>query len=77
MFQILVTMENAEDQELDVRKDLHHLTCTLTSEGLKPEVMFAKKRGIRSCTPPLNSSANGHMVHERLSRVPLPEEKEE
>ena len=69
-------MENAEDQDIDVRKDLHHLTCTLTSEGIKPELMFAKKRGIRSCTPPLSSSASDTMVNERLKRVPPPEAEE-
>jgi len=77
MFQIPVTMDTAEDQELDVRKDLNHLTSTLTPDDLKPDVMFAKKRGIRSCTPPLSSAASGSMVNERLRRVPPPEEKEE
>ncbi len=66
-------MDSAEE-DLDVRKDLQHLTCTLTSENLDPDVMFAKKRGIRSCTPPLSSDeAGGHIVNERLRRVPAPD----
>ncbi|HUH78372.1 MAG TPA: hypothetical protein VLY83_00595 [Methanoregula sp.] len=69
-------MDTAEDQDIDVRKDLHHLTSTLTADDLKPEVMFARKRGIRSCTPPFTSSANGNAVNERLKRVPPPEAEE-
>jgi hypothetical protein len=47
-------MEAEEDQELQVKKDLAHLTRTLTSENLNPAVMFTKTRGIRSCTPAMN-----------------------
>lgn len=75
MFPIPVSMDTAED-ELDVRKDLRHLTSTLTPDNLRPDVMFARKRGIRSCTPPLSSAASDSMVNERLRRVPPPDAEE-
>ncbi len=63
-------MENDEEQERQVRKDLANLKGTLTSENLNPAVMFTKKRGIRSCTPDLGSNGT---VSERLKKVQVPE----
>jgi hypothetical protein len=63
-------METDEAQELRVKKDLAHLTRTLTSEDLDPAVMFTKKRGIRSCTPAIEQNGT---VSERLKRVQTPE----
>lgn len=66
-----------EDQEILVKKDIRHLTQVLTPDNLKPDVMFAKKRGIRSCAPNLeNGSGEGQGVADRLKRVPLPEPQE-
>jgi hypothetical protein len=67
-------MEEPDEQDLQVKKDLAHLTRTLTSENLNPEVMFARKRGIRSCAPALGSAQGNGTVTERLKRVQLPEE---
>lgn len=67
-------MEADEDQELQVKKDLAHLTRTLTSENLNPAVMFTKKRGIRSCTPAIRQDTEpDSSVTERLKRVQVPE----
>ena len=66
-------MEAEEDQELQVKKDLAHLTRTLTSENLNPAVMFTKKRGIRSCTPAIEPAPENGTVSERLKRVQMPE----
>ena len=66
-------MEAEEDQELQVKKDLAHLTRTLTSENLNPAVMFTKKRGIRSCTPAIEQATENGTVTERLKRVQMPE----
>ncbi len=66
-------MESDEDQELQVEKDLANLTRTLTSENLNPSVMFAKRRGIRSCTPDLEPDHEERTVSERLKRVQIPE----
>jgi hypothetical protein len=66
-------MEAEEDQELQVKKDLAHLTRTLTSDNLNPSVMFTKKRGIRSCTPAIVQATENGTVTERLKRVQMPE----
>jgi hypothetical protein len=63
-----------EEQEYQVKKDLQNLTRKLTGENLNPDEMFSKKRGIRSCTPPLRgANETGHSVSEQLKRVQLPE----
>jgi hypothetical protein len=71
-----MTMDAPEDQELRVKKDIQYLTRTLTPKDLDADVMFAKGRGIRSCTPPFDAqTGNGIVVSERLKRVQLPDEK--
>jgi len=67
-------MEEPDEQDLQVKKDLAHLTRTLTSENLNPDVMFAKKRGIRSIAPPFGPSQGNGSVSERLRRVHPPED---
>ena len=63
-----------EEQEQQVKKDLHNLTRTLTGDNLNPDEMFSQKRGIRSCTPPFKSKKeNGQEVSKRLKRVQTPE----
>jgi hypothetical protein len=63
-----------EKQESLVKKDIRNLTRVLTPDNLNPEVMFAKKRGIRSCTPNLEPVAGeGQKIEDRLKRVPPPE----
>ena len=67
-------MEPDEDQELQVKKDLAHLTRTLTRENLNPAAMFTKKRNIRSCTPDIKKDTEPESsVTERLKRVQVPE----
>jgi hypothetical protein len=66
-------MEEDEDQELQVKKDLANLTRTLTRENLNPAVMFARKRNIRSCTPVIEAPGEYGTVTERLKRVQVPE----
>jgi len=69
-----VVLMEPEEQEQQVKKDLHNLTLTLTGDNLNPDEMFSKKRGIRSCTPPFKSAhENGHSVSERLKRAQTPE----
>ena len=63
-------METDEAQELQVKKDLAHLTRTLTPDNLNPSIMFTKKRGIRSCTPAIEKSG---IVAEQLKKVQMPE----
>jgi hypothetical protein len=63
-------MEADKDQELQVKKDLAHLTRTLTSENVNPAVMFTKNRGIRSCTPAIEQNGS---VAEQLKKVQMPE----
>ena len=63
-------METDEAQELQVKKDLANLTRTLTPDNLNPSVMFARKRGIRSCTPAIEKSG---IVAEQLKKVQMPE----
>lgn len=63
----------AREQELRVQKDLHNLSSSLNGRDLSAEVMFAKQRGIRSCTPPFDTHpVNGAVVRERLNRVQPP-----
>jgi len=63
-----------EEQELQVKKDLHNLTMTLTGDNLDPDELFSKKRGIRACTPPFKSAHDtSHSVSERLKKVQSPE----
>jgi hypothetical protein len=62
-----------KEQEIQVQKDLRHLSSSLNGENLNAEVMFAKNRGIRSCTPPFDTHpVNGAVVSERLKRVQPP-----
>ena len=68
-----MSMEAEEDQELQVKKDLAHLTRTLTSENLNPAIIFTTKRGIRSCTPAINPATENGTVIERLKRIQMPE----
>jgi hypothetical protein len=66
-----------EDQEILVEMDILHLTKVLTPDNLKPEEIFSKQRGIRSCTPCFETgSGTGHGVADRLKRVPPPEPQE-
>jgi hypothetical protein len=69
-------MDEPDEQDLQVKKDLAHLTRTLTSDNLNPDVMFAKKRGIRSCTPAIEQVPGNGTVSERLKRVQPPEESD-
>lgn len=62
-----------KEQEAQVRDDLRHLSNSLHGNDLRPEVMFAKERNIRSCTPSFEKAEHG--VRERLKRVQPPEEK--
>jgi hypothetical protein len=70
----LVIMEEQDEQDLQVKKDLAHLSRILTSENLNPDIMFARKRGIRSCAPALGPAQGNGTVTERLKRVQVPEE---
>lgn len=63
-----------EEQERQIKKDLHNLTRILTGDNLNPDEMFSHKRGIRSCTPPFKSAhETGHSVSEQLKRAQPPE----
>ncbi|MDO9325635.1 MAG: hypothetical protein Q7T80_11845 [Methanoregula sp.] len=63
----------SEEQERQVKKDLCHLTRTLTGDNLNPQEIFSLNRGIRSCTPTFACAhATGHSVSEQLKRVQLP-----
>ena len=66
-------MEAGGEQEIQVQKDLRHLSSSLNGENLSAEIMFSKQRGIRSCTPPFDSHpVNGAVVRERLRRAQQP-----
>jgi hypothetical protein len=68
-------MQSADDQEIQVKRDLANLTRALTPENIDAAVMFAKNRGIRSCTPPFGTTSKSSVsVSERLKRAPLPAE---
>jgi hypothetical protein len=61
------------EQEIRVQKDLHYLSSSLNGENLNADIMFAKQRGIRSCTPPFDTHPGaGTAVRERLKRVQPP-----
>jgi hypothetical protein len=68
-------MEPADDQEIQVKRDLANLTRALTPENINTDLMFAKTRGIRACTPPFGTTSKSSVsVSERLKRAPQPAE---
>jgi hypothetical protein len=68
-------MEEADDQDIQVRRDLANLTRTLKKDDLNPDVMFDRARGIRSCTPQIGTTSKSSVsVSERLKRARLPVE---
>lgn len=68
-------MEEADDQDIQVRRDLATLTRTLKKDDLNPDVMFDQARGIRSCTPKIGTTSKSSVsVSERLKRVRKPVE---
>jgi len=70
-----MVMQAADDQELAVRKDLANLTRSLNKDNLNPEIMFARSRGIRSCTPQFGTTSKSSVsVSEQLRRVRIPAE---
>ena len=65
----------AEDPELSVKQDLANLTRALKPDDLSPEKLFARGRGIRSCTPPFGTTSKSSVsVAEQLRRVRAPVE---
>jgi len=63
------------EQEIQVQKDLRHLSSSLNGDNLSADIMFAKTRGIRSVTPPFDTHpCNEAGVRERLKRVEPPSE---
>jgi hypothetical protein len=65
--------DTGSDQEIQVQKDLRYLSSSLNGDNLNADIMFSKKRGIRSCTPPFDAhSGNGAAVNDRLKRVQMP-----
>jgi|WetSurMetagenome_2_1015567.scaffolds.fasta_scaffold103870_2 hypothetical protein len=65
--------DNGSEQDIRVQKDLRLLSSSLNGDNLDADIMFAKERGIRSCTPPLGAHPeNGAAVNERLKRVHMP-----
>jgi len=68
-------MTGAEDPELSVKQDLANLTRALKPDDLNPEMMFARARGIRSCTPTFGTTSKSSVsVAEQLRRVRAPVE---
>jgi hypothetical protein len=68
-----MTMNPADEQEIQMQKDIKYLTRTLVPDNLDADIMFAKGRGIRSCTPPFDTHpVNSKVVRERLKRVQPP-----
>jgi hypothetical protein len=66
-------MVSGDEQELQVKQDLQHLTRTLNAENLNAEIMFSPTRGIRSITPPFDSlPGNGSAVRDRLNLIQPP-----
>jgi len=56
--------------------DIRYLTSSLTRDDLTPEKIFAARRGIRSCTPPLDPLVpEQQVIIERLRRA-VPREEE-
>jgi hypothetical protein len=65
-----MNMEAADDRENQVKRDLANLTLVLKKDGLNPDVMFSRSRGIRSCTPVFGTTSKSSVsVSERLKRV--------
>jgi len=67
-------MTTPMEEEPAIQEDIKYLTRTLTPDNLDADVMFAKGRGIRSCTPPFDGQKSGPGVRERLKRVQPPQE---
>jgi hypothetical protein len=68
-------MEAVDDQELRVKRDLANLSRTLTPDNLNADLMFAKSRGIRACTPRFGTTSKSSVsVSEQLKRVQMPAE---
>ena len=68
-------MKAPKEEQPAIQKDIKYLTRTLTPDNLDANVMFAKERGIRSCTPPFDAQKGGAGVRERLKRVETPKEE--
>jgi len=68
-------MKTPDEEQPAIQKDIRYLTRTLTPDNLDANVMFAKERGIRSCTPPFDAQKSGAVVRERLKRVETPKEE--
>lgn len=69
----LIIMGQWDERDIQVKRDLQHLTRTLNAENLNAEILFSQKRGIRSCIPPFDSlPGNGMPVRERLSLIQPP-----
>ena len=66
-------MDSAEEEDIQVTKDISHLTRILSPKDLDPAVMFSLKRNIRSCRRLATITATGSSVIERLNRVQMPE----
>ena len=49
-------MENVEEQELQVKRDLANLIQALTPNNINIDVMFARTRGIRAVHPPVRDN---------------------
>jgi hypothetical protein len=71
----MTSMETADDQELQVKRDIANLTRALTPDNLKAELMFATSRGIRAVTPRFGTTSKSSVsVTEQLRRVQMPAE---
>ncbi len=71
----LVHMEQVEEQEIQVRRDLANLSRALTRENINTDLMFARTRGIRSCTPTFGTTSKSSVsVSEQLRRIRMPGE---
>lgn len=59
--------------ERQTKEDLRRLRAALKKDGLDPDEMFAKRRGIRSVTPPFNGDdRTGGYVHQQIRRIKPP-----
>ena len=68
-------MESVDDQEIQVKRDLANLTRALTPDNLNADLMFAKTRGIRACTPLFGTTSKSSVsVSEQLRRAQIPAE---
>jgi len=66
-------MDAGKELGIQVQNDLRHLISSLNGDNLNAEIMFATKRGIRSCTPPFEKfPGNDTSVRERLKRIQPP-----